>query len=86
MNELIKKRKEIITKYIVEEEAERHTRKIRTTIDNLRKEGNGVREDAFWQFKRIEVIQDQSCKVVKEKEQILEAYKAFYGKLFEKGN
>ena len=40
------------TKHTMEEEAERHTRKIRTTIDNLRKEGNGVREDTFWQFKR----------------------------------
>ena len=92
-NEILKKREQMITKYILEEETDRHERKIRTTIENLRREGSGLKEDTFWQFKRKmenrpqeapSAIQDDSGKIVEEKRQILEEYKAFYGKLFEK--
>lgn len=74
----------MITRYLLEEESERHTRKIRTTIENLRKERNGLKEDTFWKFKRKlenrtqevpSAIQDQRGKIVEEKGQILEAYK-----------
>ena len=83
----------MVTQFILEEETERHTRKIRSIIENLRKDGNGMRENTFWQFKqKLEnraqktksVIQGKNSKLIEYKSEILKEYNNLYSELFQK--
>ena len=86
----IVQRKKLITKYIVQEEEERHKRKIVRVIENLRKEGKGMKEDTFWEFKKkleqrkeeqASAIRTENGKILEDKEEILQEYENFYERL-----
>lgn len=86
-------REKKVKEWIWEEEQERHHRKLKKTIEELRKEGGGMKEETFWQFKkRIDkkgeekptAIMDEKGTVLEKKEDILKEYEEFYKKLFER--
>ena len=45
-------RRKLINKHIIQEEQQRYSKKIKATIENLRGNGGGMKEETFWEFKR----------------------------------
>ena len=64
---------------------------IRETIEKIRKNGGGVKEETFWEFRRKitgklnerpHVMKNSSGEIVEDKEKILELFQDFYTNLF----
>ena len=45
-------RRKLINKHIIEEKQQRYNRKIQKTLEELRKNGGGIKEESFWEFRR----------------------------------
>ena len=90
---ILKTRRKLLDEFIVDAQKKNYAKEITATIENLRKDGGGVKEATFWEFKkRLERKKEEKPTAVmnkegilKEKQQeILEVYKEFYTNLFKK--
>lgn len=93
--EKLRKRKELITKHIHEEKTTAYAKKVKNTIEALRRNGGGMKEETFWEFRKKFIgkkeesritMKDEKGNIKDEKEDILNIYKDFYSKLFLKEN
>ena len=81
----------LINKHIVNENQNRKAKKIRKNIEALRRNGGGVKEETFWEFKRRisgkkeeqrVAMRDENGKIETEPEKIKKIYAEFYENLF----
>eukprot|EP00112_Aurelia_sp_Birch-Aquarium-sp1_P014116 Seg3022.2 transcript_id=Seg3022.2/GoldUCD/mRNA.D3Y31 product="hypothetical protein" protein_id=Seg3022.2/GoldUCD/D3Y31 len=88
---LIKRRRKIINKHIMNEQQGRYVKRIEATVNNLRKVGGGMKETTFWEFRRkvagkkeeqVTSMIDKDGKSVEGKTDILKVYEDFYKDLF----
>ena len=88
---MLRRRRKLVTKHIYEVEQEKYARKLTSTIENLRKNGGGMKEETFWEFKRKlerkknegpNAMKNEKGERVEGKEEILKLYESFYKKLF----
>ena len=88
---LIKRRRKIINKYIMNEQRGQYVKRIEATVNNLRKVGGGMKETTFWEFRRklegkkkeqVTAMMDKDGKSVEGKNEILKIYEDFYKDLF----
>ena len=88
---MIKRRCKLISMHIVEENEKQYVKKIEATVESLRKEGGGVKETTFWEFKRklerrkedhMIATRDKNGNLVESRNGILEIYQEFYSNLF----
>ena len=77
----IRKRRNMVKKWIWNEEKDKYQKKLEKTIEDLRKENGGMKEETFWQIKkRVEkkkeekptAIMDEEGKPIEDKKCILE--------------
>ena len=77
--------------HIVEENEKQYVKKIEATVEGLRKEGGGVKETTFWEFKRklerrkedhMIATRGKNRSPVESRKGILEIYQEFYSNLF----
>ena len=82
----------LLAETILAEEQKQYSNKVSATVENLRKEGGGMNETTFWEFKKKlerrkeehpHTIRNENGETVETSEEIKEAYKTFYEKLFE---
>ena len=82
-NENLKIRRQLVTKYIKKEYRQGQKRKIVSTIESLRRQGGGIKEETFWEFKRKlhprkeetpTAVQDEEGNLKESTKDILEEY------------
>ena len=90
-----KTRKKLIGIHITEERQQRYSRKIKKTVEELRRNGGGVKEESFWEFKRklkgkqqetANEMMNEKGELVSDRDKIIDVYKNFYTNLFKKEN
>ena len=86
-------RKRMIIKHIDNEMKGKKVAKIKNNIENLRKNGGGVKEEMFWEFRRKmkgtneekpHVMKNKEGKMEEDPDKIKEMFEEFYTNLFEK--
>ena len=86
-------RKKLLGMHIIEEKQQRFARKIKKTVEELRRNGGGMKEESFWEFKRklkgkqqetATEMMNEKGELVSGKEEIIDVYKNFYINLFKK--
>ena len=86
-------RRKLITQHIYEEKHKRYAEKIKNTIESLRRNGGGMKEECFWEFRkkiqgrkqeRRTGMRDKEGNIAIEPEQIKEVYREFYEELFKR--
>ena len=89
----LKKRQKLVTRHIYEEKQRKYSEKIKNTIESLRRNGGGMKEESFWEFRkkiqgkrqeRRTAMKDKEGNITEQAEEIKEIYKEFYEELFEK--
>ena len=89
----LKKRQKLVTRHIYEEKQRKYSEKIKNTIESLRRNGGGMKEESFWEFRkkiqgkrqeRKTAMKDKEGNITEQAEEIKEIYKEFYEELFEK--
>lgn len=86
-------RRRLITEHIEREMHQTRADQIRNTIEQIRKNGGGVKEDTFWEFRRKitgkkeekpHTMVNSEGKIVEDKNEILLMFEKFYTDLFDK--
>ena len=92
-NSIAVMRRQQITKYIEKEARIETSNRIKENIKRIRKNGGGVKEETFWEFRKKirgkkkeqpHVMKDKEGKVVEERKEILKIYEEFYNELFKR--
>ena len=90
-NKINKVRRNLINHHIREEQYTKYENKVKRAIEDLRRNGRGVKEESFWDFKRKlggqkketpVGMKNEDGVIVHEPQKIKEVYKDFYTKLF----
>ena len=88
-----KERRRLLTRHVERDMHEKPSRRIKETIESLRRNGGGVKEETFWEFRRKltgkkeekpHAMRDGEGNMVEEKEEIINMFQQFYMKLFQK--
>ena len=77
----------------MKEQHQAYAERIKRTIEELRKNGGGIKEETFWEFRKkvtkrpeeqAKAMVDEKGNKKEGKEEIIEIYRKFYEDLFEK--
>ena len=89
---LSKTKRKFLNKHFYEEKCQKYAKEITRAVEELRRDGGGLKEESFWEFKRklngskkeiTTSMEDENGKMITEKEGIKKVYKDIYRKLFE---
>lgn len=92
-NEITKTRRRLLTKHINEEHQKSRMEKIKNTIEQLRGNGGGMKEETFWEFRRkLKGKQEERAVAMKDgngnkqedQKEILKIFEQYYENLFRK--
>ena len=86
-------RRKLLNKHILEEKQRKYANKIRKVINESRRNGGGMKEESFWEFKRklngkrqemVQEMENKEGKLTSDTEEIKKIYQNFYEELFER--
>ena len=87
LREKLKFRNKLLYEHINEEEKQQFTKRIEATIKSLSKQGGGIDETKFWEFRRkikkpneetVTSMKDKEGYIVDTKNEIMNVYQKFY--------